>query len=106
MNQRKLVVRFWMTTGESNYRSIIKSIKFKYTFVSKQTGFSSTSTMAGKKSLNKFVYNSLDLVYHIICLSGLIWQSVEISKHFFKFATINDINVLMPGMANQSGTAN
>ena len=45
------------------------------------------------KQRNRFKFLFCQLIYHSLCISGLIWQIIQISVIFFKFDTIKDINV-------------
>lgn len=52
--------------------------------------------MAKKKPVSKKMYHILNIGYHMICLSGLIWQVTKISVDFFKYEVLKDISVIMP----------
>lgn len=49
-----------------------------------------------KKHVSKYTYYTARIIYHALCLAGLVWQVTQISMNFFKFDVIKDINVLMP----------
>lgn len=48
----------------------------------------------GKKSLPRKVFLSLNLLFNLFCVSGLIWQISSISINYFKYDTVKDINVV------------
>ena len=49
-----------------------------------------------KKEVSKLTYISWNVIYHALCVPGLIWQVVQISVNFFEFDIVKDINVIMP----------
>lgn len=53
-----------------------------------------------KKVVSKYSYLFWTLIFHSLCLSGLVWQVVQISINFFQFDTIKDINVTVPESSN------
>lgn len=48
------------------------------------------------KSVSKLTFYFWTLIFHSLCLSGLIWQVTQISINFFKYEVLKDINVIMP----------
>ena len=48
------------------------------------------------KTVSKFTFYILQLIFHSLCLSGLIWQVTQISINLFKYDVIKDINVKTP----------
>ena len=50
----------------------------------------------GKFIVSSLCYQFLSIIFHSLCLSGLIWQVAQISMNYFKYETIKDINVIMP----------
>lgn len=49
-----------------------------------------------KKSLTKTASLVFNAIFHMLCLSGLIWQVTQISINFFKFDVNKDINIKLP----------
>ena len=49
-----------------------------------------------KKLVKKNTYYFWNFCYHLLCLSGLIWQVTQISMSLFKFDVNKDINVFTP----------
>lgn len=49
-----------------------------------------------KASVSKVTYFFWTIIFHSLCLSGLVWQVVQISVNFFKFDVMKDINVITP----------
>lgn len=47
-------------------------------------------------------YSLLNVLYHALCILGLIWQITQISINFFKFDVNKDINVFMPEEITES----
>ena len=47
-----------------------------------------------KKLVAKKLYYTCNTLYHLLCLSGLIWQVTQISVNFFKFDV--NINIYTP----------
>ena len=54
------------------------------------------SISVAMKTVSKFTFYILQLIFHSLCLSGLIWQVTQISINFFKYDVIKDINVKTP----------
>ena len=40
--------------------------------------------------------SAVNIIFHAICLSGLIWQLCEVSVNYFKYNVVSDIKVIMP----------
>lgn len=53
------------------------------------------------KISNKVLYHITNYFYHLGCLAGLSWQTVEISINYFKYLTVSSINIRMPGREEQ-----
>lgn len=49
-----------------------------------------------KIKVRKLVYYFWTLLFHLLCLSGLIWQVTQISVNLFQFDVSKDINIIMP----------
>lgn len=52
--------------------------------------------MMTKRIVPKSTYHALSILYHTLCLGGLLWQLIEISMNYFKYGIISDIKVIMP----------
>ena len=58
------------------------------------------------KTVSRLTYTFWSLLYHSLCLSGLIWQATQISINFFEFDVNKDINIRMPsGFDFTAGTS-
>ena len=49
-----------------------------------------------KQTVRRLTYYSFQIIFHSLCLSGLIWQITQISINFFKFDVTKDINIFTP----------
>lgn len=58
-----------------------------------------------RRSVTRRTYHAANIIFHSLCLSGLIWQVTQISTNFFRFDVIRDIKVIMPEQINNSGIA-
>ena len=46
--------------------------------------------------MSKLTFYSLTIIFHSLCLSGLIWQVTQISVNFFEFDVLTDIKIFTP----------
>lgn len=53
-----------------------------------------------KLSISKSSYSILTSFFYIAALSGLLWQSIKISIVYFKYETVTDVKVYVPGETN------
>ena len=51
--------------------------------------------------VSKYHSTILNYVYFSLCLSGLIWQIVQISINYFAFSVVSDIKIIMPGIVQK-----
>ena len=49
-----------------------------------------------RKVVSKLTYYSFTILFHSLCLSGLIWQIAQISVNFFQFDVLTDIKIFTP----------
>ena len=49
-----------------------------------------------RKVVSKLTYCSFTLIFHSLCLSGLIWQVTQISVNFFQFDVLTDVRIFTP----------
>lgn len=52
-------------------------------------------TMATKE-VSKFTYRKITAIFYALCVSGLIWQVVQISMNYFLFDVVSDIKIILP----------
>ena len=50
-----------------------------------------------KLSISKSSYSILTSFFYIAALSGLLWQRIQISIIYFKYETVTDVKVYIPG---------
>ena len=74
----------------------IKSKECKQNNASSRPVIIASRLRMAKKHVSKYTYYTATIIYHALCLAGLVWQVTQISMNFFKFDVIKDINVLMP----------
>lgn len=58
--------------------------------------------MAIAKSVKRISFHGTNILYHLLCLSGLVWQITQISTNFLLYDVLKDINVIMPEKVNRS----
>ena len=49
-----------------------------------------------KKVVRKVTFDIWNVLFHICCVSGLIWQITQISVQYFAFDVIKSVNIFMP----------
>ena len=49
-----------------------------------------------RKVVSKLTYHFLTVIFHSLCLSGLIWQITQISVNFFQFDVLTDVRIFTP----------
>ena len=52
--------------------------------------------MFSKKVVSKPVYWTFTILFHSLCLSGLIWQLTKVSITYFHYEVVSDIKFIMP----------
>ena len=52
--------------------------------------------MFSKKVVSKPVFWTLTILFHSLCLSGLIWQLTQVSITYFQYKVVSDIEIIMP----------
>ena len=52
--------------------------------------------MFSKKVVSKPVYWTFTILFHSLCLSGLIWQLTQVSITYFHYEVVSDIKFIMP----------
>ena len=56
-----------------------------------------------KKSVSPLMYHFCNLAFYALCLTGLLFQVTLISRNYFRFDVIRDINVIMPEESHEVG---
>ena len=56
----------------------------------------SVAVLMARNVVSKLTYYFLSIIFHSLCLSGLIWQVTQISVNFFQFDVLTDVRIFTP----------